>query len=169
METFDLIRIKLFANFVTHFTNRNIKISIMRKLIFTSSLLLTFLLILIVPIFSQAVHEDPNVWESVTQFRFFIGSFPGTAFLLFFLIPSILGIANVKGKEYKYLISTGVILLISIFAKLIPIGFLYGLKWWAALVAYAMFVLIHIGLFAWPYTKEIQDKIYDKWNRKAKT
>jgi type II secretory pathway component PulF len=135
----------------------------MKKLVVISALLLTFLMIFLVPIFAEAAETPGSALQTIIQFRFAIGSFPGTMILLFFLVPTVIGIANVEKKQSKYLTMLGVTLGITIFARVLPFGFLHGLDIISFLLSYGMVAGFQVGLFSWKYTKEIQEGIQEKW------
>lgn len=129
-------------------------------------LLISLLVLMIVPVFSQGeLPPTPgSVWELVGQFSYLIGSFPGTVVLMFFLVPALLGALNVTGKFLKYLVTVVVLAGLSVAAYFLSFGFLHDSEWWTILVNTGLLALIQIGGFAWNVVRTWQDAIYEKFN-----
>lgn len=129
-----------------------------------ATLLFAFLMVLLTPIVAQTIDAPTSVWDAVAQFKFLVGSFPGAVALLFFLVPFLLGVVNAKGKFIKYLLTAAIVTIVSVLAYYLPFGFLVGAEWWAVVLGGGMLMLVQVGIFSMDFAKQIQDKIYDKWN-----
>jgi len=129
-----------------------------------ATLLFTFLVVLLTPIFAQVVDPPGSIWDAVASFKYLIGSFPGAVALLFFLVPFALGAVNATGKFIKYLLTTLIVAAVAVLAHFLPFGFLYGVKTWGVVFGGGLLMLVQVGIFSVQFAKEIQEKIYDKWN-----
>jgi hypothetical protein len=105
-----------------------------------------------------------SIWEAIGQFSYLVGSFPGVVVLMFFFVPFVLGGLNIQGKFFKYLLTVLVVTVLVLGAYFFSFGYLHGAHWWVIPVNVGLLLLIQIGGFAFPFIKDIQDKIYEKWN-----
>ena len=128
-------------------------------------LLIGLLALLIMPLFGQDIPPTPgSPWEALGQFSYLIGSFGGAIALLFFFVPFVLGALNVTGKFLKYLVTVVCVAVVVVAAYFLKFGFLYNSHWWTIPVNVGLISLIQVGMFSWEFIKNIQDKIYEKWN-----
>lgn len=103
-------------------------------------------------------------WEALGQFAYLIGSFPGIIVLMFFFVPFVLGGLNIQGKLLKYLVTTLSVTVLVLLAYFLQFGYLYGSYWWTIPLNVALLMLIQVGGFAWEFIRNIQDRIYEKFN-----
>jgi peptidoglycan/LPS O-acetylase OafA/YrhL len=123
------------------------------------------LVFIIAPILAQELPPTPETpWEAIGQFSYLIGSYAGAVTLMFFFVPFVLGGLNITGKFLKYLFTILCVTVIVLAAYFLSFGYLYGAYWWTIPVNIGFLMLVQIGIFSWDVTKDIQDKIYEKFN-----
>jgi peptidoglycan/LPS O-acetylase OafA/YrhL len=123
------------------------------------------LVLIMAPMLAQELPPVPQTpWEAIGQFSYLIGSYAGAVVLMFFFVPFVLGALNVTGKFLKYLFTVLCVAAIVLAAYFLSFGYLYGTYWWTIPVNIAFLMLVQIGIFSWDVTKDIQDKIYEKFN-----
>jgi peptidoglycan/LPS O-acetylase OafA/YrhL len=105
-----------------------------------------------------------SVWEAIGQFSYLVGSFAGAVVLMTFLVPFVLGGLNVQKKVLKYLVTVLCVAAIVVAAYFLSFGYLHGTYWWTIPLNVGFLMLVQVGLFAWDFVKNIQDKIYEKFN-----
>lgn len=128
------------------------------------ALLIIVLLGVSITMLAQVIEPPVDMWQAIANFKYFIGSFPGAYALLFFLVPTVLGILSIESKFLKYLITILIIAGVSIAANILEFGFMYQYEWWAVVLGGLLLFMVQVGIFAIPFAKEIQEQIYDKWN-----
>ena len=135
---------------------------IMKRLV----LIFTVLALTIAPILAQEVlpPTPQTPWEALGQFAYLIGSFAGVVALMFFFVPFVLGVLNVMGKFLKYFFTVLAVAVLVLAAYFLDFGYLNGTYWWTIPLNVALLMLIQVGIFAWDFAKNIQEKIYEKWN-----
>ena len=145
----------------------NQNISIMKKRIL---MLIGMMVLLTAPLLAQELPTTPGTpWEALGQFSYLIGSFGGVVALMFFFVPFVLGALNVQGKFLKYLFTVLSVTALVLAAYFLQFGYLYDTKWWTIPLNVALLMLIQVGIFAWDFAKQIQEKIYEKWNPNKST
>lgn len=127
-------------------------------------MIMGLLAMLVSPMFAQDIQPPTDIVGALMGLQVFLGSLPGAVALLFFLVPFVLGGLNVQGKVLKYVVTTVVVAAICAIAYFVSFGFLYGAEWWAIPVNVGLIMLVQIGFFAIDFIKNIQEKIYEKFN-----
>jgi len=128
------------------------------------AILIIVLLGVSITMLAQVIEPPTDMWQAIANFKYFIGSFSGAYALLFFLVPTVLGLVNAQSKFLKYLITIVIITGVSLAANVLKFGFMYQYEWWAVLIGGLLLFMVQVGIFAIPFAKEIQEQIYDKWN-----
>jgi len=137
----------------------------MKRLVMLVALLGLFM----VSALPQEILPPSDIVGVLVGLQVFLGSFPGAVALLFFLVPFVLGGLNIEGKFLKYAATTIVVTLVVITAYFVNFGYLTGTLWWTIPVNVASIMLVQIGFFTIDFVKNIQDKIYEKFNPWKKT
>ena len=132
----------------------------MKRLIMITGLLS----LLIGPIIAQDITPPTDIIGVLMGLQIFLGSFPGVVALRFFLVPFVLGALNIQGKVLKYVVTVVVVTLVVVTAYFVSFGYLNGATWWTIPVNVTSIMLVQIGFFTMSFVKEIQEKIYEKFN-----
>jgi len=127
-------------------------------------MIMGLLALLVSPIFAQDITPPTDIVGVLMGLQIFLGSLPGAVALLFFLVPFALGGLNVQGKVLKYIVTTLVVTVVVVAAYFVNFGYLNGANWWTIPVNVASIMLVQIGFFTVDFVKNIQEKIYEKFN-----
>lgn len=112
--------------------------------------------------------QDPtppdDLVEWVGRFPEMIGSFWGLVVSAILLVPVLLGFLNLTEikKSYKYLFTAGIVMVLTLLASVLEIGYLHGAKLWFILVN-GIFVL-GAQVVGYAALKPLLDKIAEKFN-----
>lgn len=127
-------------------------------------MLIGLLALLFAPVMAQDIPPPTDIVGVLMGLQIFLGSLPGAVALLFFLVPFVLGGLNISGKFLKYVMTTVVVAVVCVVAYFVDFGFLHGSEWWTIPFNIALIMLVQVGFFAIDFIKNIQDKVYDKFN-----
>lgn len=127
-------------------------------------MIMGLLVMLVSPMFAQDIQPPSDIIGVLMGLQIFLSSLPGAVALLFFLVPFVLGGLNVQGKFLKYAATTVVVAIVVVTAYFVNFGFLNGANWWAIPFNIGLIMLVQIGFFTVDFVKNIQEKIYEKFN-----
>lgn len=127
-------------------------------------ILLVFLMLIPVGLFAQDAPGDIIEW--VGRIPEMLGSFWGVGVSEILLVPVLIGVLNLTEakKSIKYLLTGAVGAALILAATFLPVGFLYGAKWYGPVIAFVLIVGGQIAGYAIPFMKPIWDAIADKLN-----
>jgi len=127
-------------------------------------MIMGLLAMLVSPMFAQDITPPTDIVGVLMGLQIFLGSFPGAVALLFFLVPFALGGLNIQGKFLKYAATVVVVTAVVVAAYFVNFGYLNGTNWWTIPVNVASIMLVQVGFFTVEFIKNIQEKIYEKFN-----
>ena len=127
-------------------------------------MIMGLLAMLVSPMFAQDITPPTDIVGVLMGLQIFLGSLPGAVALLFFLVPFVLGGLNVQPKFLKYVVTTVVVAIVVVTAYFVNFGYLNGAEWWTIPFNIALIMLVQIGFFTIDFVKNIQEKIYEKFN-----
>ena len=127
-------------------------------------MLIGLLLLMVAPVVAQDIQPPSDIVGVLMGLQVFLGSLPGAVALLFFLVPFALGGLNIQGKFLKYAVTVLVVAVVVVAAYFVNFGYLYETNWWTIPVNIASIMLVQIGFFTVEFVKNIQEKIYEKFN-----
>lgn len=125
-------------------------------------LIIAFLFVGVGMLVAQEVDPIPDVGYWLNHFVELQSSLPGVIAQVIFLPPILIGFFNVEKKQWKYLLTGGIILILTVLAAIMKEGFLYTAKWWFVAV---VFGLLELGqIIGYALIPGFFDLIADKFN-----
>ena len=103
--------------------------------------LLGMLFLMIFPMFGQPIDPIVDLSDWVARFPELISSLPGVIAQVLFLPAILIGFFNIEKKQFKYLLTGGVILALTLVSYFMDVGFLYGAKFWFVGLTFAILLV----------------------------
>ena len=107
----------------------------MKKVLF---FVFALLLIPVGALFAQDVEPISGLSNWVERFPDLMTSLPGVIAQVIFLPPLLIGFLNIEQKKWKYVLTGGVILILTLLAYFMVVGFLHGAKVWLVAVTFGL-------------------------------
>jgi hypothetical protein len=112
--------------------------------------------------FCQDVEPIENLGDWVTRFTELQSSLAGVIAQVIFLPPILIGALNIQKKQWKYVLTGAVILILTVLATIMKEGFLFGAKVWFVAVTFG---LLELGqIIGYALVPGFFDLIADKFN-----
>ena len=125
-------------------------------------LMFAFLFVVMGSLFAQEVPPIDDVGDWLNRFVELQSSLPGVIAQVIFLPPILIGTLNVQKKQWKYVLTGAIILILTVLATIMKEGFLYTAKWWFVAVTFG---LLELGqIIGYALIPGFFDLIADKFN-----
>ena len=115
-------------------------------------------------IFAQDIDPPNTVIQWFGLLPLYLGSIVGVAVSVPFWTAIFVGVFNDPSKQWKYIMTGLVTLILLVLALVLDFGYLHGAYWWWVIPNFVGIMIASILGYAIPFIKTILDAVADKFN-----